>query len=47
LDAEALRRRAADLLEQAKHERDPDKHLALLELAVEHLARARGLDREK
>jgi hypothetical protein len=47
LDADALRRKAADLLEQAKDERDPDKHMALLEQAVECLVKARALDHEK
>ena len=46
LNAEALRQKAAELLEQARHERDPVKYMAMLELAVEYLARARGLDRE-
>ena len=47
MDADALRRKAADLLEQAKDERDPDKHMALLERAVAFLAKARELDQGK
>jgi hypothetical protein len=47
VDADALRQKAAELLERAKHERDPDKHLALLELAVACLVKARELDRGK
>jgi len=44
LDANGLRRRAASLLEQAKREQDLDKHLALLELVVALIAKARELD---
>jgi hypothetical protein len=47
LDAEALRQRAAELLEQARHDRDQAECMALIELAVACLAKARELDRGK
>jgi hypothetical protein len=47
VDAEALRRKAAELLEQAKDEGDPRNHRALIDLAAAFVVKARELDREK
>jgi hypothetical protein len=47
VDAEGLRRKVADLLEQAKAEADPVNQMTLIELAVAFLAKARELDPEK
>jgi hypothetical protein len=44
-DAEALRKKAAELLEQAKVERDPEMHGTLFKLAAAFVAKARELDR--
>jgi hypothetical protein len=44
LDAETLRRKADELLKQARVERDPVKQLELLELAVDCLTKARSID---
>ena len=47
MDADGLRRRAADLMEHAKGERDPVNHMALIELVIAFLVRARELDQGK
>jgi hypothetical protein len=46
MEADGLRRRAADLLEQAKAELDVDRRATLIELAVAFLAKARELERQ-
>ena len=47
MDAEALRKKAAELLKQAKNEPDPEMHTTLFKLAAAFVAKARELDREK
>jgi hypothetical protein len=47
MEANGLRRRAAGLLEQAKNERDPAVHRAIMRLVSAFLVRARELDGEK
>jgi hypothetical protein len=47
VDAEGLRGRAAQLLEQAKAEHDPADCIALIELAVALIVKARELDQGK
>ena len=47
MEAADLRRRAEALLERAKREPDPEKHMVLIKLAVAFLAKARELDADK
>ena len=47
MDAEGLRRRAADLMEQAEKESDPGIRKALTELAKAFLLLARRFDADR